>query len=127
MKNIVIDLDGTLTEVSSLSYPDQQVNKDVLQACVAWKAMGYRIIIHTSRNMRTFSGNVGKINVHTLPVILDWLHSNGVPFDEVIVGKPWCGDEGFYVDDRAIRPSEFANLTEPEIRKLISRENQSKE
>ena len=28
-------------------------------------------------------------------------------YDEVIYGKPWPGPEGFYIDDRAIRPKEF--------------------
>jgi capsule biosynthesis phosphatase len=85
-------------------------------------ADGYQIVIHTSRNMRTFAGNVGKINVHTLPVILAWLTRHDVPFDEVHVGKPWCGYEGFYVDDRAVRPSEFARCTLAEIDALLTAE-----
>ncbi|ONG14085.1 hypothetical protein BXT95_26585, partial [Escherichia coli] len=63
-----------------------------------------------------YKENIGKINIHTLPVIIDWLNENRVPYDEVIVGKPWCGDEGFYVDDRAIRPSELCNMTLEETR-----------
>ncbi|CDT98899.1 Capsular polysaccharide biosynthesis protein (fragment) [Vibrio coralliirubri] len=45
-----------------------------------------------------------------------------MPYDEVIVGKPWCGHEGFYIDDRAIRPSEFVNLTFDEINNLIEQD-----
>ena len=72
--------------------------------------------------MRTYEGNVGKINIHTLPVIIEWLHTHKVPYDEIIVGKPWCGEDGFYIDDRAVRPSEFANLSYFEITQLLEKE-----
>jgi capsule biosynthesis phosphatase len=71
--------------------------------------------------MRTFAGSVGKINAVTLPIIIDWLRAHDVPYDEIHVGKPWCGTEGFYVDDRAIRPDEFLRLTLPEIHQLIGK------
>ncbi|EGR0135488.1 capsular biosynthesis protein, partial [Vibrio parahaemolyticus] len=41
----------------------------------------------------------------------------------VLVGKPWCGHEGFYIDDRAIRPSEFARLNIEEIYELLKEES----
>jgi capsule biosynthesis phosphatase len=69
--------------------------------------------------MRTFQGQIGKINIHTLPTILTWLDKHSVPFDEVIVGKPWCGFDGFYVDDRSIRPKEFKDLSYEEVKKLL--------
>ncbi|EBM2458025.1 capsular biosynthesis protein, partial [Salmonella enterica] len=90
-----------------------------------YKEQGYTITIFTARNMKTFSGNLGKINIHTLPIIIEWLNKNDVPFDEVIVGKPWCGTEGFYVDDRAIRPSEFINLSEKEIKDILGMEERN--
>jgi len=77
--------------------------------------------------MRTYDGNVGKINVHTLPTILDWLERHKVPYDEVIVGKPWCGFDGFYVDDKAIRPSEFTSMTYDEIQEMLKKENPFKD
>lgn len=123
MKKIIIDLDGTLTIDSNESYSNKAVNKDVLAACRQYKSMGFQIVLFTSRNMRTYEGNTGKINVHTLPVIIDWLNRNNVPYDEIHVGKPWCGFEGFYVDDKAIRPSEFASLTYKEIVQLLAKEN----
>ena len=100
MKNIVIDLDGTLTIDSDVSYNDKPVNISVLQALKNYKKLGFKIIVFTARNMRTYQGNLGEINIHTLPGIINWLDKNEVPYDEVIVGKPWCGFEGFYVDDK---------------------------
>jgi capsule biosynthesis phosphatase len=72
--------------------------------------------------MRTYEGQVGKINANTLPVIIDWLARHEIPYDELHVGKPWCGTEGFYIDDKAIRPSEFLALSHAEIQALLARE-----
>lgn len=120
MKRLVIDLDDTLTvHASSASYADKAPNTAVIQRLREYKALGFEVVIFSSRNMRTYEGAVGKINVHTLPVILDWLNRHQVPFDEVIVGKPWCGHDGFYVDDRAVRPSEFVSMTPDQIRALL--------
>jgi capsule biosynthesis phosphatase len=74
--------------------------------------------------MRTYEDNIGKINIFTIPVIINWLNSNKVIYDQVIVGKPWCGNNGFYVDDRAIRPDEFAKLSLEEVSKLIDNKTQ---
>lgn len=71
--------------------------------------------------MRTYQGNVGKININTLPVIIEWLNKHNVPYDEVIVGKPWCGTDGFYIDDKAIRPSEFISMSYEEIIQVLEK------
>ena len=69
--------------------------------------------------MRTHQGNVGLINVHTLPVITDWLRRHDIPYDEIHVGKPWCGHDGFHVDDKALRPDEFVRMSHEEIAALL--------
>ncbi|HGZ0726786.1 TPA: capsular biosynthesis protein, partial [Escherichia coli] len=56
---------------------------------------------------------------NTLPIIISWLNANNIPYDEIYVGKPWCGHEGFYIDDKAIRPSEFINKSYEEIIELL--------
>jgi capsule biosynthesis phosphatase len=111
MKRLIVDLDGTLTvEGDGQSYEGKEPNWPLVERLRQYKAVGFEIVIHSSRNMRTHEGNVGRINVHTLPVILDWLKRHDIPHDEVYVGKPWCGFEGFYIDDRAVRPDEFVEL-----------------
>lgn len=120
---IVIDLDGTLTiDGSSPDYGEKAPDPVVVARLREYAALGFRIVVHTARNMRTFKGEVGQINVHTLPVILDWLKRHEVPFDEVIVGKPWCGPRGFYVDDRAVRPDEFGRMSPEEVAALLGRD-----
>ena len=122
MKKIIIDLDGTITSKETSDYDGVVPNTDVVEALHRYREDGFDIVIHTSRNMRTYEGNVGKINVHTLPKIISWLEKHSVPYDEIVVGKPWCGFDGFCVDDKTVRPSEFASMSYDEIREMLSNE-----
>ena len=127
MKNLVVDLDGTLTIDSENPYSEKPLNQEVLNQLKNYKEKGFKITIFTSRNMRTYKGDIGKINIHTLPTIIDWLDKYSVPYDEIIVGKPWCGFDGFYIDDKSIRPSEFASMSYEEIQELLAKENAYKD
>jgi len=116
---IVMDLDNTLTVESDAPYAEKVPNYQVVEACRKYHQRGYKIIVHTARNMRTYEGDIDTIMNVTYPIIIKWLDKHNVPYDEVIVGKPWCGHDGFYVDDKAIRPSEFVSLSIEEINALI--------
>lgn len=123
MKRLVFDLDNTLTvEGTGDSYLTVEPRLDMIELLKKYKNDGFEIIISTSRNMRTYNCSVGKITANTLPIIFEWLKKNEVPFDEIQVGKPWCGNDGFYIDDKAIRPSEFLSLSYLEIRELLNKE-----
>lgn len=119
MKRIVMDLDETICSTVNGDYANSIPKPQVIERMREFKAQGFEIVINTSRNMRTYDGNIGKINANTLPIIIDWLNQHEVPYDEIYTGKPWCGTEGFYVDDRALRPEEFVNLSVTDIRKLV--------
>jgi capsule biosynthesis phosphatase len=120
MKRLVMDLDGTITrDDPSRGYADKEPDLQVVARMREYHDMGFAITIYSARNMRTFENSVGKIMAHTLPVIIDWLKRHEIPYDEIHVGKPWCGTDGFYVDDRAVRPSEFVSLTREQILALI--------
>ena len=124
MKRLIFDLDGVIAlDDPSRPYAEREPNLPLIEKMRAYQAEGFEIAIATARNMRAFSSQIGKINAVTLPVVIDWLRRHDVPFDEVHVGKPWCGTEGFYVDDRAIRPSEFLKLSLAEIHALIAAES----
>ena len=84
-----------------------------------YRALGFEVVIFTARNMRTYSKDISKITLNTVPKIIKWLEKNKIEVDGVIVGKPWCGYDGFYVDDKSIRPDEFVNLSLEEIKNLI--------
>jgi capsule biosynthesis phosphatase len=122
LKRLVVDLDGTLTQANTSDYRNVLPREDVIQKLRDYKSQGFDITISTARNMRTYEGNVGKINIHTLPIITEWLDKHNVPYDEILVGKPWCGHDGFYIDDRAVRPSEFADLSREQINELLEKE-----
>ena len=70
--------------------------------------------------MRTHDRNIGLINANTLKTIHEWLEKNDIPFDEIHIGRPWCGEEGFYVDDKTISPKEFISKDYQEICRLLN-------
>ena len=122
MKNLIIDLDDTICSTENGNYENSIPKKGIIDKLKIYKQIGFKIVIHTSRNMRTYESNIGLINKNTIPIIVNWLNKNNVPFDEIIVGKPWCGNDGFYVDDKSIRPSEFENLSYDEILNILKKE-----
>ncbi|MHA8080637.1 capsular biosynthesis protein [Aquirufa regiilacus] len=120
MKKIIMDVDDTITyHNSSSNYEEKSPRYDVIKKMVEYKELGYEIILFSARNMKTFNGDLSKINFHTLPILTSWLQKHNVPYDGIIMGKPWCGEDGFYVDDKSIRPKEFLELSEEEIKQLI--------
>lgn len=125
MKKLIVDLDHTLSITIDGDYANSKPISPMIEALVKYKELGFEIVINSSRNMRTYKNNVGKINVHTLPNIVEWLNKHEVPYDEVHIGKPWCGFEGFYIDDKSIRPSEFLNHSYDEIEELLRKEKEA--
>lgn len=123
MKRLVFDLDGTLAlDEPGVPYDQRRPNAAVIARLHDYRAQGFEIVICSARNMRTHQNSVGRINALTLPGILAWLNAHDVPYDEIHVGKPWCGTDGFYIDDKAVRPSEFARLSYDEIQALLAAE-----
>ena len=121
---LVVDLDDTLSYTIDGDYVNSKPIVPVIDMLKKYKEKGFQIVIHSSRQMRTYNGQLGQINIHTLPNIINWLDKNGVPYDEIILGKPWCGFDGWYIDDKAIRPSEFLNMTQDEIEEMLANEKQ---
>lgn|SRR5574344_134493 len=122
MKKLVMDLDNTISINKTGNYSEATPIFETIEKMREYKEKGFYIVISSSRNMRTYEGNIGKINVHTLPTIIEWLDRNNVPYDEVYIGKTWCGTDGFYVDDRAIRPKELVSLSYEEIKLLLEKD-----
>lgn len=121
-KRIVIDVDGTIckNKDDGVSYIDAEPNIEIIQQLRRYKEMGFTIVLYTSRQMRTHECNLGRIIATTVPVLVEWLKANEVPYDEIHVGKPWCGLEGFYVDDKSLRPDEFLSMSYEEVKTLLS-------
>jgi capsule biosynthesis phosphatase len=121
-KCIVVDIDGTLCPVKRA---DEEYDALLPYECMMaklreYKEAGYYIILYTSRNMRTYGGNMGLIMANTAKSTMQWLDRHGIPYDEIHFGKPWASRVGFYVDDRAVRPDEFLDLSREQIETLLA-------
>lgn len=123
MKRIVIDIDNTLCFTKNNDYINSIPYIDVIMKLKQYKKEGFYIILFTSRNMNSYQNNIGKITANTLPIIFQWLQKYEVPYDELVIGKPWCGKQGFYVDDKAIRPYEFLTMDYNKICNLLEIKN----
>lgn len=107
--SFVFDIDGTLCPIKKKEerYEDLIPYLDVVEKLRYYRNRGAKIILFTSRNMNSYSGNIGLINKNTAKILLAWLEKWDIPYDEIIYGKPWPGKKGFYIDDRTVRPNEF--------------------
>jgi len=122
-KRIVFDIDGVICKKDAdLDYSDRVPSQEVVEELREYHERGYYIILYTARNMNTHNGRIGKINADTAKTLLQWLDEHDIPHDEIHYQKPWCGNEGFYVDDRAVRPSELVDYTTDEINELLKEE-----
>ena len=117
---LIVDVDGTLThDAPGVDYSEKPPRIDVIAKVNALHMRGVRIVLYSARNMRTHQGNLGLINKHTLPVMLEWLDRHGVRYDEIHMGKPWCGTDGFYVQSKSLRPDSFLTMSIDEIERMI--------
>ena len=117
MNSMIFDIDGTLCPIKNKSenYENLVPYSLMVEKVRELKNSGFKIILFTARNMKTYNGDLKLINKYTRPIIEKWLSKWEIPYDELIVGKPWPGPIGFYVDDRAIRPNELINYTLDEL------------
>ena len=122
-KRIIFDIDGTICPIkgSGEKYEDLVPDKVMVEKIREYKEQGTTIVLFTSRNMNSYQGNLGLINVNTAKVLLAWLDKWEIPYDEIIYGKPWPGHEGFYVDDRAVRPDEFLSHDFEELMEICKK------
>lgn len=114
MNKLFVDLDDTLAfRPNGEQYKDAIPDIELIDKLRKWGEAGFEIVIYTARNMRTYDGDLEMITKNTLPVILEWLTNHNVPYNDVIVGKPWPGPEGYYIDDRALTPEVFKSMPDP--------------
>lgn len=104
---LIIDLDNTITvDDKSQDYDKKPLNSQVRQSILE-SNKEFDITIFTARNMKSLEGNLNKIHEITKPIAIQWLKENEVEYDDIIFGKPYCGEEGHYVDDKNISIEEF--------------------
>lgn len=105
-QKIIIDLDNTITiNDLSKSYQNKPVNEKVVDTLK--NISDKEIVIFTARNMKTHKGDLKKIHKLTKPIAEAWLKKHNISYDEIIFGKPWCKENGHYVDDKNLSLEEF--------------------
>lgn len=109
MKNrLIVDLDNTITiDSSSPNYESKKINAEVARAIHNASKLGISSTIFSARNMNSLEGDLLEIEEITRPIAEKWLKENHVPYSDLILGKPWCGPEGWYVDDKNLSIEEF--------------------
>ena len=120
----IFDLDGTICPIKKKEekYEDLKPFPEIVDKMKKLKEQGFNILIFTSRNMKTYDGNLGLINANTAKIIINWLDKRQIPYDEIIYGKPWPGENGFYIDDRSIRPRELLENSVEELNKICEKD-----
>lgn len=125
-RRVVFDIDGVICKKdSNLEYEEREPHPEVVEELQEYHEEGYYIILYTARNMNTHEGRIGRINADTAKTLLDWLEKHEIPHDEIHYQKPWCGNDGFYVDDKAIRPTELLENSPEEIREILADEDKT--
>jgi capsule biosynthesis phosphatase len=119
MKKLVVDIDNTICTTENGDYENSKPVKSIIRKLNQLYDKSWYIILFTSRNMRTHTNNIGRINALTLPLLIKWLEKHGVQYHEIHVGKPWA-QNGFYVDDRAIRPKEFIENSMEQLEEICN-------
>ena len=71
------------------------------------KAKGWWIVLHTARGMGRSDGHIETVADEVLTEVQEFCKRHDIPYDEIVVGKPWAR---WYIDDRALRPDEFTEL-----------------
>lgn len=117
---LIFDIDGTICPIKTKeeNYADLIPDREMIEKLKYYKQEGAKIIFYTSRNMNSYKGNIGLINVNTLPIIIEWLKKWNIPYDEIVAGKLWPGHRGLYIDDRCVRPDEFLKYSYDELEKI---------
>lgn len=127
--HLIFDLDGTLCPIKDVTeeYAELVPNYDMVEKMRRYARNGAKITIFTSRGMRTYGNDVAKIQAKVVPIIREWLKKWQIPCDDLIVGKPWAGENGLYIDDRTVRPDEFLEYDYDDLARICESSSIKKE
>lgn len=106
-KTIVLDVDDTILTTKFRQYAQSKPIPPVIAKAREAHEKGWRIVLHTARGMGRSNGQIELVADEVIEEISSFCAKWNVPYDEIIVGKPWAA---LYVDDKAIRPDEFVAL-----------------
>ena len=95
---LIIDLDGTIcSEEKQFSRALARPLEGAVNSLQILKSRGHTIIIYSARTWAEYE------------VTFEWLKEHGIPFDQLILGKPQ-GD--YWIDDRALGFESWTKIME---------------
>lgn len=100
----VFDLDDTICVHENRDYKNAKPIIPVIKKMQNMKDDGWEIVIYSARGQMSCNGDLIEIERKNRPIVERWLKEHGVPFDELIFGKPIAE---IYVDDKGISADEF--------------------
>ena len=115
-QSLVVDLDHTLCmndlniESSVVRYASSTPIPATINKLREARDKGWYITILTARHMRTCGNDVEFAFSKLGKITEDWLDRNGVPFDQLVFGKPYGM---WYVDDKAMTLETFVDEFNP--------------
>jgi len=100
---VCFDLDNTLVTYPLVpgDYSTVRPIHSTIELIRRLHSEGHTIIIHTARRMLTHKHNIGAVIKDVGRVTFDTLENFGIPYDELIFGKPIAD---VYIDDRSVNP-----------------------
>ena len=104
-KTAVFDVDDTILTTVNRDYANSQPKMEVVEGMRALKEAGWFIHLHTARGMGRSNGDIESVAQDVFDEVEAFCKKFDVPYDAIQVGKPWAC---VYVDDKAMRPAEFA-------------------
>jgi capsule biosynthesis phosphatase len=98
---ICFDLDNTLVTYPKVKgdYSTVEPIMNNINYLKYLKKFGNVIIIYTARRMKSYNGNIGKVNSNIGKLTFDTLDKFNIPYDEIYFGKPYAD---VYIDDLAV-------------------------
>jgi capsule biosynthesis phosphatase len=126
-QTFIIDIDDTILtspikENGKYDYDNSSPINSTIERIRTLKQSEHTIILFTARGMKTFKGNVKKIEAEHKERLLNWLKINDVPYDDIIFGKPW-GANPIYVDNRNLSLHSFVTGNPEFFENIINAEN----
>jgi len=110
MKQIIIDLDGTLAILpkGSRDFMQAKVNVALVAKLKTYKQDGYKLILSSARgDKRRGAEPFDTVSEQVANEVIGWLNKHSLLhlFDEVLLGQKRFGE--LYIDDKGLPPEAF--------------------
>lgn len=123
-KTFIMDVDRTIRTApknpdGSYDYANARPHLNVIAKANMLYDQGHRIIYYSACGMRTFKGDVYRIEEYHRPILEKWAADHGVKYTELKFGKIWYQDY-FFVDDRNLTIDQFLTSETEELEDVLT-------